>query len=124
MPTPRVKICRKCKKEKDASLFYKNILLKSGLDSYCKECSKWYQQVSYSKIKAREKRRRHIRAFNAKARVRTALKSGRIMRKPCLFCAEKKVDGHHLLYDFPLVVIWLCKKHHMEVHKEKSYAKP
>ena len=37
------KQCSRCKEVKDASLFYKNRKSKDGLKSYCKECSKIYE---------------------------------------------------------------------------------
>lgn len=47
---------------------------------------------------------------------RTALKRGKLTRTPCHVCGESKVEGHHPDYARPLDVVWLCKKHHMEIH--------
>lgn len=48
---------------------------------------------------------------------RTALKRGKLTRLPCEVCGEGKVEGHHPDYFRPLDVVWLCKKHHLEIHK-------
>lgn len=49
-----------------------------------------------------------------------ALKNGTLKRHPCKVCGEEKVDGHHTDYFYPLKVVWLCKKHHMEWHKNNK----
>lgn len=51
-----------------------------------------------------------------------AVKTGKIIKKQCLVCGEKKVVGHHDDYLKPLEVKWLCRKHHYEFHK-KNYPK-
>lgn len=50
--------------------------------------------------------------------VSSALRSGKIIKKPCIKCGNKKVQGHHYDYNKPLDVIWLCKKHHSEIHRK------
>ena len=51
---------------------------------------------------------------------RTALKRGKLTRTPCHVCGEEKVEGHHPDYSRPLDVVWLCKKHHLELHNSLS----
>lgn len=58
----------------------------------------------------REKRKAH-------QLVQTAIRNGRLKRKPCMKCG-KKADAHHSDYSKPLVVKWLCPKHHKEVHRK------
>lgn len=60
----------------------------------------------------REKRRK------ARQTYKTALKRGKITPLPCLICGDE-AEGHHPDYDRPLDVVWLCEKHHQEVHKIK-----
>ncbi len=51
------------------------------------------------------------RAFN-KAVIR-----GQIVRQPCEVCGVSKAEGHHGDYSKPLDVRWLCRTHHMQLHR-------
>lgn len=46
-----------------------------------------------------------------------AVKTGQIVRQPCEKCGGV-AHGHHEDYSLPLVVRWLCPKHHTEEHKK------
>lgn len=59
-----------------------------------------------------EKRIRH----NVRRITRRAIKSGKLRKGVCAACGSVEVDAHHPDYSQPLSVIWLCKKHHQEVH--------
>lgn len=50
----------------------------------------------------------------------SALKRGLIQRKPCEVCGEERVDGHHPDYDRPMVVVWLCRRHHQAEHRKAA----
>jgi hypothetical protein len=52
----------------------------------------------------------------AKAAVRSALKSGKLLKMPCQVCGNEKVHAHHEDYAKPLDVVWLCVQHHEDVH--------
>jgi len=60
--------------------------------------------------------------WSARAKARYAVKTGAIEKMPCSKCGEEKVEAHHDDYAKPLSVMWLCKKHHVERHKELSKA--
>ena len=47
---------------------------------------------------------------------KTALRRGKLVRTPCHICGATEVEGHHPDYSRPLDVVWLCKKHHQEIH--------
>lgn len=47
----------------------------------------------------------------------SAIKSGRLKRKPCQICSDIKSEAHHSNYINPLKVIFLCRKHHKALHK-------
>lgn len=55
----------------------------------------------------------------ARIKLRQAVKAGRIQRKPCEKCGNKASEGHHSDYSKPYDVIWLCRKHHTEAHREE-----
>lgn len=46
-----------------------------------------------------------------------ALRSGILKKQPCQKCGNK-AEAHHEDYNYPLDVIWLCKRHHAERHVE------
>ncbi|WP_291409970.1 hypothetical protein [Devosia sp.] len=62
-------------------------------------------------------RRRHPGKYAAHLAVQKALKSGALIKTPCEVCGEPKVDAHHDDYRFPLAVRFLCRRHHVRLHK-------
>ncbi len=62
-------------------------------------------------------RTKHQQAL-ARARVRYALHMRRLERFPCEICDESDSDAHHPDYSKPLEVVWLCRKHHLALHKK------
>lgn len=68
------------------------------------------EQIEYDKLK-----RKAVNALNY------AVRSGRMVRKPCMKCG-KKAQAHHDDYSKPLKVKWLCPKHHIQ-HHMKIYRK-
>jgi len=57
-------------------------------------------------------RRRQGRAHRA---VASATRRGELIRQPCVKCG-RTAHAHHDDYDRPLDVVWLCRKHHFDVH--------
>ena len=49
--------------------------------------------------------------------VRPALASGRLARQGCKVCGSPAVDAHHACYAAPLDVRWLCRCHHVRLHR-------
>lgn len=57
--------------------------------------------------------------YRAGNTLRRALYAGKIEREPCERCGTRHdVQAHHDDYTRPLDVRWLCRKHHMELHRE------
>lgn len=52
----------------------------------------------------------------AHGKLRAAIKSGKVRPEPCFICGAK-AEAHHPEYSMPLVVTWLCPKHHKEAHR-------
>lgn len=53
------------------------------------------------------------------AKVRYAVRTGRLVRQPCLKCGSERVHAHHhngYAPEHELDVVWLCPKHHMAAH--------
>ena len=132
-----MKSCFKCGKSLPLSEFYRHPQMKDGTLNKCKECTKAdvrnnymanhekyavYEQkrnktehrkeriVGYQ----RDKRARNPHKASAYRRVHSAVKSGRLNKKPCVFCGNVKVQAHHHDYSKPLDVVWVCFKCHRE----------
>ena len=81
---------------------------------YCKNCHASYQRLKRCKHsdltpEARKK-------ANARSYVNVYIRRGKITKQPCEICGGKG-EMHHDDYDKPLQVRWLCRKHHLEYHK-------
>ena len=49
-----------------------------------------------------------------------AVRTGELVRSPCVVCGEIKSEGHHEDYEQPLDVVWLCKDHHIQRHQQSA----
>ena len=60
----------------------------------------------------------HRQARLAHHALRAAIKRGEIKRGSCAVagCGSLRVDGHHPDHSKPLEVIWLCRRHHRQLH--------
>ena len=52
---------------------------------------------------------------NARSYAKVYLKRGLLTKEGCAVCAAD-AQMHHPDYDRPLDVVWLCKKHHKDLH--------
>ena len=137
----RSKECFKCKTVKPLEEFYKHFGMADGHVNKCKGCNKndvtANRNKNIEKIRAYDKARSKIpdrikanteftRAWRAEDRRRSyahnmvarAIRSGSLLRQPCVRCGETKSLAHHEDYDKPLEVIWLCQPCHKQRHKE------
>lgn len=87
-----------------------------------KERSKRYQKSERGAENRRLRQRRDYwvnrHKYTAKRMVEALVNSGDMIKQPCEKCGEVKVVGHHPDYAKPLEVVWLCQKHHSEVHRK------
>lgn len=51
--------------------------------------------------------------------VNAAVRDGKLLRLPCSVCNNQKSEAHHEDYSRPLDVVWLCRKHHAELHEQR-----
>jgi len=138
--------CFFCKTKKPKVEFHKCNGRDTGIQSFCKKCSKtivknrypvkreynkrwrrseagikWYLANKDKMNKRHAEYRKHL-SPEAKKRQRSreilkdVVRSGRIKRQPCTICGEIKSQSHHEDYSKPFEVIWLCHKHHLEKH--------
>jgi len=121
-------ICKECKKQ------YTRDLRAANPEHYKKyEKTRWdlpkreALRKAYRKrpngraaIKAKGERfkQQHPRKAAAWVIFKAAVRAGRLAKLPCAVCGARKTDGHHEDYDKPLAVVWLCRKHHHQRHRE------
>ena len=94
-----------------------------------REYKREYQQEKYKNdpeyremmrafsAKYRKKRQHEVKAVNA---VNKAIKSGKLIRKPCEVCGAEPAQAHHDDYNYPLKVRWLCSMCHAEWHRNNQ----
>lgn len=134
------KKCFKCGNIKGVENFYKHNQTADGYLGKCKTCTKEDTSRRYRDPEARQRiieyeRKRELdparklkkleyqrkRRANSpgKSRCRqavsSALRYGRITRSNCQVCGAVKVEAHHPDYRSPLRIVWLCRKHHLEI---------
>lgn len=110
------KICWMCRKSLGVNLFYKDKTQSDGLNARCKSCERDRQRDW--KAHDRKKKENNPKFHKAKSLVSSLVKAGRLLKTPCYYCGSKKnLEGHHLFYDEPEKVLWLCRMHHHKFHK-------
>lgn len=126
-PCGVISSCKKC-----ASKKYKNYRQRTleELRSYDrdrnrlphrKKALKENENRYYEKHKISVKQRigREPEKHLAVVAVRDALRDGYLVKKPCERCGTTKaIHAHHEDYSRPLDVVWLCRTHHGERHRE------
>ena len=134
------KVCFKCDRRKPLDDFYKHKMMADGHLGKCKACAKkdvaknYRDNIDAKRAYERERFKRPERKAKlleyqrkqranspgkdrARAAVAHAIRDGRLIRGPCEVCGTtSRVHGHHDDYRRPLVVRWLCFRHHMEHH--------
>lgn len=68
---------------------------------------KWRKKHKMSKT---QKKKDNCRSY-----AQVYLKRGILKKKPCAFCDSLDVTMHHLNYNKPLNIVWLCRIHHQAV---------
>ena len=107
-------------------------------DKSCKECRKALVRANrkanrdYYRAYDRERGNRqeagyvkqhradNPKKYKAQTAVNNAVRDGRLKKlDACEHCGgQEHIVGHHVHYDLPLVVTWLCQGCHVTLHKE------
>jgi hypothetical protein len=95
-----IKVCRQCQHGFWAT--------DRAPQRYCTECKA-------DRAKSREAD--FAKKNRARGRVSYAVFNGHITRQPCEVCAAPQAQAHHVDYDQPLNVRWLCPVHHAAEHR-------
>ena len=114
--------CTHCKILKDESYFSPNRGKKNNRNSWCKQCHCEAAKVYIKSIAGKQIKASWMKTDSLKQKSRMLLgkevRAGKIVKEACFLCGEKNTFGHHLLYEFPLKVVWLCQKHHSAIHRK------
>jgi hypothetical protein len=135
-----MRFCKKCKKELIVGktcykltnlLCKKHFRLLSKADYIKHRAERRLVKEKYEKINNKTLERKmqlneikkrmdikHPKKLLARLKFREALRTGKIKKQLCAICGNAKVHGHHINYNKPLEVIWLCSKHHGEIHRK------
>lgn len=57
---------------------------------------------------------------NCRSYAHVYLRRGKLQRKPCSVCGGK-AEMHHPDYDEPLIIEWLCRRHHLALHRVQEH---
>lgn len=88
------------------------------VQAYDRKRSKDPERKKKSVERIRTMRKSRPKMYKAHTKVNNAIRDGKLKKKPCKVCGETKVQAHHPDYRKPLLIVWLCKKHHVEIHKK------
>ena len=133
------KKCGVCEKVKKITEFYFYHSVVNGKKyeyhhTWCKDCqnkySRKYQKTKEGIKKANRsclafhkrnygKNKKFTKGLIARGCVQKAIKSGKLKRGSCEVCGKENAEAHHEDYNKPLEVMWLCKKHHTILEKNK-----
>lgn len=95
----------------------------------CTRCSKKHSRNHAWCLKCHNKNMRNWRKTHPltevqrkKDRVRSLagvyLRKGKIKKEKCNVCNSVNSEMHHPDYSRPLEIVWLCRIHHLNLHKE------
>ncbi len=60
---------------------------------------------------------------NCRSYASTYKKRGKLIQEPCNVCGAIESEMHHEDYSKPLLIAWLCRTHHLQLHKFKIQEK-
>jgi len=139
------KRCFVCGVEKQRTEFYAHPQMADGLLGKCKECTKMHStRLRNAKLEQvreydRDRRRGVVKPSHRKKCDRSAssrawykrngekkhaetvayraILRGELDREPCQMCGcAENIQAHHWDYSKPLDVVWLCVRHHNDLH--------
>ena len=91
-----------------------------GLAERGKNNPNWQGGIENRARYSKENRIRYPERAIARDAMRQKIRSGKIVRQPCSVCGEKNAQSHHINYERPFDIVWLCVKHHSEIHQKKA----
>lgn len=124
--TTRMRRCPDCGLDKPVATFRWDTKRDRPF-GYCRPCSQERHKKFMRTPAGRATSRRYYASTPERKRKVTvrrltsdAIKLGLLVRQPCEVCGAVEVEAHHDDYAQPLVVRWLCRKHHDAEHERVS----
>lgn len=125
------KICNACKRDLPIEKFTfrrmggrKAKNTRYNFTPNCKDCFRFMVRKYKQKPNPNRKRQTPDPEKNkARTIFRHARNRGRIPILPCVVCGEE-AEGHHMDYNKPLEIVWVCKKHHMSIFHARPLDTP
>jgi ribosomal protein S27AE len=132
-----MKKCFKCNEWKSREEFYAHPSMSDGLLGKCKGCAKtdvqdnyrnkrqYYSEYERSRQQDSSRRAKKVNyqrthrskspeKVQARRKTAYAVRAGILVKQPCKFCGDSRVQAHHHDYGKPLDVTWMCFKCHRE----------
>jgi hypothetical protein len=116
--------CKECVKKRIRTYYRLNsekILAKDRIrhrsNEHRERCKKYALRNAekVNKIKY-QWRKRNPEKSKAHRAVYQAIKKGVLKKQPCEFCGKMQSQAHHDDYANPLLVRWVCSRHHADLH--------
>lgn len=88
-----------------------------GKMRYCLSCHNAYMKANrpkHSELSSEQKLKANCRSY-----LNVYIRRGKITKQPCCICNNLISEAHHNDYTKPLEVVWYCREHHLEHHKDK-----
>ena len=96
---------------------YKKSIKKYNQSDEGKEANRRYRQTDKGKKMDKRYAEKHPEKRAAQKKLQNFIATGKLQRGLCEVCGSTiKIEGHHEDYSKALDVIWLCLKHHRQVH--------
>ncbi len=120
------RMCPVCKRELTAASFNRDASKPSGRQSLCRRCHKARRSMYQAKDAERHAAWRVFNGFKkfAHRAVAKALESGALVKPDaCMQCGSgKRLDAHHVDYEKPMEVLFLCRPCHAAIHNAEKRA--
>jgi hypothetical protein len=98
---------------------------KQANGSYLIWCIGEYKDATRAWLKRQRRRRRHqakwrkkhSEKYDYRQYIKKLYGAGVLVKQPCEVCGYEPAEAHHSDYSKPDEVRWLCRKHHIKIHR-------
>ena len=98
----------------------KNTKKFQSMPMYGSDNPNWKGGISKDHMRyKRIQQERYPEKIKARTLLLRAVKENKMKRGSCIICGDINSHGHHEDYSKPLEVVWVCRKHHREIHGNK-----